>query len=123
MQGCPVETLPVYWSKRKYERRISVNGSRPWPPSSLNIRSATPKPDFEPEEWRSASDSVEDTLKPAVEKLEGELAEGLRVLSPPEDSKARAEYDNAMAELFRTVNEKYRQLLHRERQEVDKKGS
>jgi len=55
----------------------------------LDIRSATPKPGFEPEEeWRSASDSIEDTLKPAVGKLEGELAERLRVVSPPEDSKA-----------------------------------
>ena len=80
-------------------------------------------PTSNPKKNGETSDNVEDTLKPAAEKLEGELAERLRVLSPPEDSKARAEYDNAIAELLRTVNEKYRQLLDRKRQEVDKKGS
>ena len=80
---------------------------------------ACSKPDFElEEEWRPASGSIEDTLKPAVGKLEGELAERLRDLSPPEDPKALTEYDNAMAELRRTANEKYRQLLDREHQEV-----
>jgi len=133
MQGCPVETSLACWSKRKYERRISVNESRPRPPNEslsrsnawamLDIRSTTPKPNFElEEEWRSASDSIEDTLKPAVGELEGELAERLRVLSPPGDSKVRTDYDNSMAELRRAANEEHRQLLYREHQEMDKKG-
>lgn len=65
----------------------------------LNIRSEIPKPDFELEaEWRSASDSIENTFKPAIGKLERELAERLRDLPPPADSKARTEYDNDMVE-------------------------
>jgi len=55
----------------------------------LNIRSATPKPNFEPEEeWKiSLRQRIEDTLKPAVAKLEGELAKRPRDFPPPEDSK------------------------------------
>ena len=78
----------------------------------LNIRSETPKPDFELEaEWRSASDSIENTFKPAIGKLERELAERLRDLPPPADSKARTEYDNDMVELRRTANKEHRQPL------------
>ena len=79
----------------------------------------TPNPDFEPEEqWKaSLRQRIEDTLKPAAERLKRELTERLKDLSPPEESKAMANYDNAMAELRRTANEQYRQILERERQE------
>jgi len=87
--------------------------------ATLNIRPATPNPDFEPEEeWKSASDNASRTFKPAVGKLEGEFAEKFRNLPPPEDFKVRTDDDNPMAEIRHTANEEYYQLLDRERQEV-----
>jgi len=85
---------------------------------SIDIQPTTPSPDYEPEEeWKiSLRQRIEDTLKPAAGKLKRELNEKLKGLSPPEDSKAQTDYDNAMAELRRTANEQYRQLLERERQ-------
>jgi hypothetical protein len=86
---------------------------------TVDIQPTTPNPDFEPEEeWKtSLRQRIEDNLKPAAEKLKRELTEKLKGLSPPEDSKAQIDYDNAMAELRRTANEQYRQLVERERQE------
>lgn len=86
---------------------------------TIDIQPTTPSPDFEPEEeWKaSLRQHIEDTLKPGAERLKRELNEKLKGLSPPEDSKAQTDYDNAMAELRRTANEQYRQLLERERQE------
>lgn len=86
---------------------------------AIDIQPTTPHPDFEPEdEWKtSLRQRIEDTLKPAAGKLKRELTEKLKGLSPPEDSKVHTDYDNAMAELRRTANEQYRQLLERERQE------
>jgi len=83
----------------------------------VNIRFAAP--DFEPEgEWKtSLRQRIEDSLKPAAEKLKRELTEKLKALSPPEVSKAQADYDNAMGELRRTANEQYHLFLERERQE------
>jgi len=85
----------------------------------IDIQPTTPNPDFEPEEqWKTnLRQRIEGTLKPAVEKLKRELTERLKDLSPPEESKAKTDYDNAMAELRRTANEQYRQMLERERQE------
>ena len=85
----------------------------------IDIQPTTPNPDFEPEEqWKAAlRQRIEDTLKPAAEKLKRELTDRLKDLSPPEESKAKIDYDNAMAELRRTANEQYRQILERERQE------
>jgi hypothetical protein len=79
--------------------------------STIDIQPTTPNPDFESEdEWKtSLKKRIEDNLKPVAEKLKG--------LSPPEDPKARIDYDNAIAELRRTANEQYRQLVERERQE------
>jgi hypothetical protein len=89
------------------------------PDHTIDIQPTTPSPDFEPEEaWKaSLRQRIEETLKPAAGKLKRELTEKLKGLSPPEDSKAYADYDNAMAELRNTANEQYRQLLERERQE------
>ena len=89
------------------------------PDHTIDIQPTTPHPDFEPEEeWKtSLRQRIEDTLKPAAEKLKRELTEKLKGLSPPEDSKAHTDYDNAMIGLRRTANEQYRQLLERERQE------
>ena len=86
---------------------------------TIDIQPTTPNPDFEPEEeWKTnLIQRIEDTLKPAAEKLKRELTEKLKGLSPPEDSKAHIDYDNAMIGLRRTANEQYRQLLERERQE------
>ena len=86
---------------------------------TIDIQPTTPNPDFEPEEeWKtSLRQRIEDTLKPAAEKYKRELTEKLKCLSPPEDSKAHTDYDNAIAKLRRTANEQYRQLLERERQE------
>lgn len=86
---------------------------------TIDIQPTTPNPDFEPEEeWKTnLRQRIEDTLKPSVERHKRELNEKLKGLSPPEDSKAYADYDNAMAELRRTANDHYRQLLERERQE------
>lgn len=86
---------------------------------SIDIQPTTPNPDFEPEEeWKAAlRQHIEDNLKPSVERLKREFNEKLKGLSPPEDSKAQTEYDNAMADLRRTANERYRQMLERERQE------
>ena len=86
---------------------------------SIDIQPTTPNPDFEPEEqWKTnLRQHIEDTLKPSAEKLKRELTEKLKDLSPPEDSKAQTDYDNAMAELRRRANEQYRQVLERERQE------
>ena len=86
---------------------------------SIDIQPTTPNPDFEPEEeWKSSlRQRIEDSLKPSAENLKRELNEKLKALSPPEDSKAHADYDNAMIELRRKANEHYRQLLERERQE------
>ena len=86
---------------------------------TIDIQPTTPTPDFEPEEeWKTGlRQHIEDTLKPAAERLKRELNEKLKGLSPPEDSKAQTDYDNAMAELRRTANEQYRHLLERERQE------
>ncbi|KAF9652697.1 hypothetical protein BDM02DRAFT_2567875 [Thelephora ganbajun] len=86
---------------------------------TIDIQPTTPNPDFEPEEeWKTnLRQHIEDTLKPAAEKLKRELNEKLKGLSPPEDSKVHTDYDNAMIELRRTANEQYRQLLERERQE------
>src|ERR1700679_1893633 len=86
---------------------------------SIDIQPTTPNPDFEPEDgWKTnLRQRIEDTLKPSAEKLKRELNEKLKGLSPPEDSKAHVDYDNAMAELRRTANEQYRQMLERERQE------
>ena len=85
---------------------------------SIDIQPTTPNPDFEPEEeWKAGlRQRIEDTLKPLVENRKRELNEKLKGLSPPEDTKAHADYDNAMTELRRTANEQYRQLLERERQ-------
>jgi len=93
----------------------------------------TPDPDFEPEEqWKAnLRQRIEDTLKPAARKLKRWLTERLKNISPSEESKAKVDYDNAMAELRRIANEHYRQILERERQErrwaagepVDEKGS
>jgi len=85
----------------------------------IDIQPTTPNPDFEPEEqWKAnLRQRIEGTLKPAAEKLKRELTERLKDLSPPEESKAKTDYDNAMAELRRTANEQYRQILERERQE------
>ena len=89
------------------------------PDHTIDIQPTTPNPDFEPEEeWKTGlRQHIEDTLKPAAEKLKRELTEKLKGLSPPEDSKAQADYDYAMRELRRRANEQYRQLLERERQE------
>ena len=86
---------------------------------SIDIQPTTPNPDFEPEdEWKkSLRQRIEDTLKPAAEKLKRELTEKLKGLTPPEDTKAHVDYDNAMDELRRTAHDQYRQLLERERQE------
>jgi len=86
---------------------------------TIDIQPTTPSPDFEPEEeWKiSLRQRIEETLKPAAGKLKRELNEKLKGLSPPEDSRAQTDYANAMAELRRTANEHYRQLLERERQE------
>lgn len=86
---------------------------------SIDIQPTTPNPDFEPEEqWKTnLRQRIEDTLKPAAEKLKQKLTEKLKDLSPPEDYKAQTDYDNAMAGLRRTANEQYRQMLERERQE------
>ena len=86
---------------------------------SIDIHPTTPHPDFEPEEeWKkNLRQHIEDTLKPSAEKLKRELTEKLKGLSPPEDSKPHIDYDNAMAELRRTANDQYRQMLERERQE------
>ena len=86
---------------------------------TIDIQPTTPNPDFEPEdEWKAGlRQRIEDTLKPAAGRLKRELTEKLKNLSPPEDSKAHTDYDNAMAELRRTANEQYRQMLERERQE------
>ena len=86
---------------------------------TIDIQPTTPNPDFEPEEeWKTGlRQRIEDSFKPAAEKLERELNERLKDLSPPEASKAQADYDNTMAEVRRTANEQYRQLLARERQE------
>ena len=86
---------------------------------TIDIQPTTPNPDFEPEEeWKiSLRQQIEDTLKPEAEKLKRELTEKLKDLSPSEASKAQADYDNTMAEIRRTANEQYRQLLARERQE------
>lgn len=86
---------------------------------TIDIQPTTPNPDFEPEEeWKTnLRQRIEDTLKPGAERLKRELNEKLKGLSPPEDSKAHTDYDNAMAELRRTANEQYRQMLERERQE------
>ena len=86
---------------------------------AIDIQPTTPIPDFEPEEeWKTGlRQHIEDTLKPAAEKLKRELNGKLKGLSPPEDPKLQIDYDNAMAELRRTANEQYRQLLERERQE------
>jgi hypothetical protein len=86
---------------------------------SIDIQPTTPNPDFEPDErWKAdLRQRIEDTLKPAVEGLKRELNEKLKGLSPPEDSKAHTDYDNAMAELRRKATEKYAQMLERERQE------
>jgi len=86
---------------------------------TIDIQPTTPNPDFEPEEeWKTnLRQRIEDTLKPAAEKLKLMLNEKLKGLSPPEDSRAHTDYDNAMAELRRTANEQYRQMLERERQE------
>ena len=85
----------------------------------IDIQPTTPNPDFEPEEqWKaSLRQRIEDTLKPAAAKLKRELTDRLKDLTPPEESKAKIDYDNAMAELVRTANEQYRQMLERERQE------
>jgi len=85
----------------------------------IDIQPTTPHPDFEPEDqWKAnLRQRIEGTLKPAAEKLKRELTERLKDLSPPEESKAKTDYDNAMAELRRTANEQYRQILERERQE------
>lgn len=86
---------------------------------TIDIQPTTPNPDFEPEEqWKTGlRQRIEDTLKPAAEKLKRALNEKLKDLSPSEESKVQTEYDNAMAELRRTANEQYRQMLERERQE------
>jgi hypothetical protein len=86
---------------------------------TIDIQPTTPHPDFEPEEeWKTnLRQRIEDTLKPTAGKLKQELNEKLKGLSPPEESKAQADYDNAMAGLRRTANEQYRQMLERERQE------
>jgi len=86
---------------------------------TIDIQPTTPHPDFEPEEeWKTGlRQHIEDTLKPAVEKLKRELNEKLKGLSPPDDTKAHIDYDSAMAGLRRAANEQYRQLLERERQE------
>lgn len=86
---------------------------------SIDIQPTTPNPDFEPEEeWKTnLRQHIEDTLKPSAEKLKRELNEKLKGLSPPEDSRIQAEYDNAMAGLRRAANDQYRQILERERQE------
>jgi hypothetical protein len=86
---------------------------------SIDIQPTTPNPDFEPEdEWKAGlRQRIEENLKPLAEKRKRELNEKLKGLSPPEDTKAYADYDNAMAELRRTASEQYRQLLERERQE------
>ncbi|KAF9787837.1 hypothetical protein BJ322DRAFT_583744 [Thelephora terrestris] len=86
---------------------------------SIDIQPTTPNPDFEPDErWKAdLRQRIEDTLKPSVEGLKRELNEKLKGLSPPEDSKAHTDYDNAMAELRRKATEKYAQVLERERQE------
>ena len=86
---------------------------------TIDIQPTTPNPDFEPEEgWKTGlRQHIEDSLKPAAEKLKRELNEKLKGLSPPEDSKFRTDYDNAMADLRRAANERYRQMLERERQE------
>ena len=85
----------------------------------IDIQPTTPNPDFEPEEqWKAnLRQRIEDLLKPAVANLKRDLNEKLKDLSPPEDSKAQTDYDNNMAELRRTANEQYRQMLERERQE------
>jgi len=86
---------------------------------TIDIQPTTPIPDFEPEEeWKAGlRQHIEDTLKPAAEKLKREFNEKLKGLSPPEVPKFQTDYDSAMAELRRTANEQYRQLLERERQE------
>jgi hypothetical protein len=86
---------------------------------TIDIQPTTPNPDFEPEEeWKAAlRQRIEDSLKPSAEKLKWALTEQLKGLSPPEDVKAQIGYDASMAELRRKANERYRQLLERERQE------
>ena len=85
----------------------------------IDIQPTTPNPDFEPEDqWKAnLRQRIEGTLKPEAEKLKRELTERLKDLSPAEESKAKTEYDSAMAELRRTANDQYRQILERERQE------
>ena len=86
---------------------------------TINIQPTAPNPDFEPEEeWKfNLRQRVEDDLKPAAEKLKRELTEKLKVLGPPEDSRAQNDYDIVMARLRRSANNWYHELLERERQE------
>lgn len=85
----------------------------------IDIQPTTSNPDFEPEEeWKATlKQRIENTLKPAADKLKRDLNQRPRGLSPPEESKAHADYDNAMCELRRLANDQYRQSLERERQE------
>ena len=89
------------------------------PTDIIDNQPTTPIPDFEPEEeWKAGlRERIEDTLMHVAEKLKRELKENLKRVSPLEDSKVQIDYDNAMAELRRTADEQYHQLLDRERQE------
>ena len=86
---------------------------------TIDIQPTTPNPDFEPDEqWKiNLRQHIEVSLKPAAERLKREFNEKLKGLSPPDNSRAQTDYDNAMAGLRRRADEQYYQLLERERQE------
>ena len=86
---------------------------------AVDVQSTTPNPDFEPdEEWKTnLRQHIEDSLKPAVERLKREFDGKFKGLSPSDKPGAQTDYDNAIYDLRRTANEQYRQLLERERQE------
>ena len=88
-------------------------------PDTTTTRPTTPNPEFEPDdEWKTnLRQRIEVTLKPTAEKLQREFNGKLKGLSPTEASKAQTEYDDSMAELRRTAQQQYHQLLERERRE------
>ena len=86
---------------------------------TANTRPTTSNPNLEPdEEWKTnLRQRIEVTLKPTAERLKRESIEKIKGLSPAEASKVQADYEDDMAVLRRTTQQRYDQLLERERRE------